>query len=86
MANKKQAIVKFVRQVDAIKQQVKEDALKMVSACPLEVLADPVKLEDYLHEMLDVITKKYLLKDNHKMQKGTAVIISDYVNILRRKK
>ena len=85
MAQRKvDAVVDFVTGLQELKQQTKEDGKKLIEAIPLEVLADPVKLKEYLKELAEAVIKKHLISGNGKINGPASKLIKGYVRGMKR--
>lgn len=72
-------ITNFVLAVETIKKDAKQDALTMLAAIPVEILDDPVELEDFMFEMLDAVVSKHVLTPKRKIRPDAAKAIHAYV-------
>lgn len=76
-------ITNFVIGVELLKKEVKADAQKMMAAVPLDVLGDPIALEEYLAEMLDAALSKHIITQDRKIRPEAARLIKGYVGGMR---
>ncbi len=75
---KRKAITDFVLGIDALRDDVKADAIAMVAACPLEILGDADALEEFLLEMMQAVAEKHLITPKGKIRPRAALIIKSY--------
>ena len=77
---KRKAITDFVIGVDALRDEVKADAIDMLAAVPLDILGDADALEEFLTEMLETVAYKHLISpDGKKVRPRAASLIRAYV-------
>lgn len=80
---KVKAIKEFLAGLQGIRQDVKDDAIKLLDAMPLSVLANVDDLEQYLTEMVTTISRRHLI-DKGKVRPNIARLIRKYVRELVR--
>jgi hypothetical protein len=75
---KVEAIRSFLTGMAEIRLAVKEDAKAMLAAMPADILMDEEALADFMEEMSEELSRKYLVDANGKIPAKTARLILQY--------
>jgi hypothetical protein len=81
---KKAAIIRFVVDIEKIRDEAKADAIAMLERVPLEILGDADALEEYFTEMLEAVAAKHLVTRKMRMRPKVAAAVRRYIDGMTR--